>query len=41
LRRIGIPDQFVEHGPQKLLRHKYGLDVEGVTAAARDMLTEA
>ncbi len=27
---IGLPDVFVEHGSQQLLRHKYGLDVEGV-----------
>jgi 1-deoxy-D-xylulose-5-phosphate synthase len=40
-RRLGIPDQFVEHGPQKLLRHKYGLDVDGVIQAARDMLADA
>jgi 1-deoxy-D-xylulose-5-phosphate synthase len=39
-RRLGIPDQFIEHGPQKLLRRKYGLDMEGVVAVAREMLTE-
>jgi 1-deoxy-D-xylulose-5-phosphate synthase len=38
LRRLGIPDQFIEHGPQKLLRRKYGLDVEGLMAAAREIL---
>jgi 1-deoxy-D-xylulose-5-phosphate synthase len=27
---IGLPDEFVEHGPQRLLRAKYGLDVEGI-----------
>lgn len=40
-RRLGIPDQFVEHGPQKLLRRKYGLDVDGVVAVAREMLADA
>jgi 1-deoxy-D-xylulose-5-phosphate synthase len=39
-RRLGIPDQFVEHGPQKLLRRKYGLDVDGVTTTARNLLAE-
>lgn len=37
-RRIGIPDQFVEHGAPALLRQKYGLDAEGVCAAACALL---
>lgn len=28
--RIGLPDEFVEHGPQKFLRAKYSLDAEGI-----------
>ncbi len=28
--RIGIPDEFVEHGPQDLLRADYGLDSQGI-----------
>jgi len=31
LLRIGIPDEFVEHGSQELLRADYGLDAEGIT----------
>ncbi len=27
---IGIPDTFIEHGSQMVLRRKYGLDVDGV-----------
>jgi len=27
---IGLPDEFVEHGPQRLLRANYGLDAEGI-----------
>jgi 1-deoxy-D-xylulose-5-phosphate synthase len=27
---IGIPDEFVAHGPQKVLRAKYNLDAEGI-----------
>ena len=27
---IGIPDGFVEHGPQEILRANYGLDAEGI-----------
>jgi 1-deoxy-D-xylulose-5-phosphate synthase len=34
VKRIGIDDLFVEHGPQKLLRRKYGLDEEGIFRAA-------
>jgi 1-deoxy-D-xylulose-5-phosphate synthase len=30
LRRIGIDDEFVEHGSQTILRKKYGLDEEGL-----------
>ena len=30
LKRIGIPDEFVEHGSPKVLREKYGLDAEGI-----------
>jgi 1-deoxy-D-xylulose-5-phosphate synthase len=28
--RIGIPDEFVEHGPQGLIRANYGLNGEGI-----------
>jgi 1-deoxy-D-xylulose-5-phosphate synthase len=27
---IGLPDEFVEHGPQETLRAKYDLDTEGI-----------
>lgn len=30
LKRIGVPDGFVEHGPPNMLRAKYGLDAEGI-----------
>lgn len=30
VRMIGIGDEFVEHGSQKILRQKYGLDAEGI-----------
>lgn len=32
---IGIPDTFVEHGPQSLLRSKYGLDAPAIAETAR------
>ncbi len=28
--RIGIPDEFVGHGPQEILRADYGLDAQGI-----------
>ncbi len=30
VKNIGIPDEFVEHGTQAVLRSKYGLDAEGI-----------
>lgn len=30
LKRIGIPDEFVEHGSPEILREKYGLNAEGI-----------
>lgn len=37
LKRIGLPDKFVEHGPVSLLREKYGLDTPGILKEARDL----
>jgi 1-deoxy-D-xylulose-5-phosphate synthase len=37
-RRLGIPDVFVEHGPQDFLRQKYGIDAEGIVRAAEELL---
>lgn len=35
LKRIGIPDKFVEHGPQKLLRSKWGIDASAIAETAK------
>jgi len=35
VKRVGISDEFVEHGTQSELRLKYGLDEEGIARAAR------
>ncbi|OGP55068.1 MAG: 1-deoxy-D-xylulose-5-phosphate synthase [Deltaproteobacteria bacterium RBG_13_52_11b] len=40
VKRLGIPDLFVEHGPQSLLRAKYGIDEEGIVNGARGMVEE-
>lgn len=38
VKRMGLPDKFVEHGPQDFLRKKYGLDSAGIIREARDLL---
>jgi 1-deoxy-D-xylulose-5-phosphate synthase len=38
VKRLGIPDVFVEHGSQEFLRHKYGIDAEGIVRAAEELL---
>ncbi len=34
VRRIGLPDYFLEHGPQKVIRAEIGLDPESITNMA-------
>lgn len=36
--RIGIPDQFLAHGPQGVLREKCGLGLQGILEKARSFL---
>ena len=38
IERLGIPDTFVEHGAQSLLRAKYGLDASAIAKAALHLL---
>lgn len=37
IKRMGLPDKFVEHGPISVLREKYGLDKSGILKEARDL----
>jgi 1-deoxy-D-xylulose-5-phosphate synthase len=37
VKRLGIPDIFVEHGPQALLREKYGIDENGIFKGVKEM----
>jgi 1-deoxy-D-xylulose-5-phosphate synthase len=37
-RRIGLPDAYIEHGAQKVLRQKYGLDTDGIYDSVRDFV---
>ncbi len=36
--RLGIPDTFVEHGSQKILRKKYGIDAASIVKSIKDMV---
>ena len=35
---IGLPDWFIEQGPQDLLREKYGLTVDGIYQGVKELL---
>jgi len=41
LERLGIPDIFVEHGSQKLLRSKYSLDASAIVETAKRMMNSS
>jgi len=38
VKRIGIPDRFIEHGSQEQLRRDLGLDAAGIAATVRELL---
>jgi len=40
VRRLGIPDYYVEHGERDELLADLGLDVAGIVAACRELTTE-
>ena len=37
---IGLPDWFIEQGPQDLLREKYGLTAEGIYQSVKSLLAQ-
>jgi 1-deoxy-D-xylulose-5-phosphate synthase len=39
IKTLGIPDEFVEQGSQKILRGKYGIDEEGIYNACKALLS--
>ncbi len=39
LKMLGLPDKFIEQGPQALLRSKYGIDAEGIAKVAKEIWT--
>ncbi len=40
VKSIGIPDEFVEHGTQTILRAKYSLDAKGIAREAMALFSE-
>ncbi len=38
IKRLGLPDIFIEHGPQELLRKKYGICREDIVKEARELI---
>ena len=40
IRRIGIPDRFIEHGTIPELYRLCGMDAEGISAQIKDILTQ-
>ena len=40
VRRLGVPDEFIEHGTQEELRSRIGLDSAGIEAAARSLVKD-
>ena len=40
VKNLGIPDEFVEHGTQVLLRAKYSLDAEGIARQVTSMFPD-
>ncbi|KJS28337.1 MAG: 1-deoxy-D-xylulose-5-phosphate synthase [Desulfatitalea sp. BRH_c12] len=38
VKRLGLPDSFVEHGTSSELRSKYGLDTDGILQGALDLI---
>ena len=38
IKRLGIPDRFVEHGPQNVLRAEVEIDKDGIKKAALEMI---
>jgi 1-deoxy-D-xylulose-5-phosphate synthase len=40
VRRLGIPNEFVTHGRQELLRSLYHLDASGIARECADFLSQ-
>ncbi len=40
IQRLGVPDKFIEHGPQNMLRRMLDLDAEGIARSALALVNE-
>ena len=40
VKRLGLPDRFIEHGSQEILRKEVGLDVDSVVSACKDIMDD-
>ncbi len=40
VKRIGLPDAFIEHGSQKILRSKYQVDAQAIVKAAQEIISK-
>ncbi len=40
IKNIGVPDEFIQHGAQSILRAKYGLDAKGIMKQVLEMFPE-
>ncbi|MFW6151253.1 MAG: 1-deoxy-D-xylulose-5-phosphate synthase [Chloroflexota bacterium] len=40
VRCVGLPDRFIEHGPQSLIRSRLGLDAQGIARTAAALVQE-
>ncbi|MFH1076603.1 MAG: 1-deoxy-D-xylulose-5-phosphate synthase [Pseudomonadota bacterium] len=38
--RLGLPDEFIEHGHRDMLRSKYGIDSSGIVKAAQKLVLQ-
>ena len=37
---LGLPDWYIEQGPQDLLRERYGLTAEGIYESVKELLAQ-
>jgi 1-deoxy-D-xylulose-5-phosphate synthase len=37
---LGIPDRFIEHGNQNILRNRVGIDAEGIFRSVKELITK-
>ncbi len=40
IKKLGVPDQFIDHGTQTELQHECGFDKEGIYEAAKSLMSE-